>query len=82
MGKYDPLHAFLEDVEAEITDLTLTFDRIETILGDRLPVLAVTDSGGQIPAHPTITPMPSRGSRRGGKWIPSTSAKSGCGFTD
>lgn len=40
MGKYDPLRVFLGNVEAEVSDLTLTFDKIQAILSDKLPASA------------------------------------------
>ena len=35
--KYDPLKIYLQGLPVEQTEITLTFERIEEILSDRLP---------------------------------------------
>jgi hypothetical protein len=40
MGKYDPLHRFLESAPADVTELTLSFQQIEQLLGEALPYTA------------------------------------------
>lgn len=37
MGKYDPLRRFLENVAADVSEITLSFAQIEQILEDTLP---------------------------------------------
>lgn len=40
MGKYDPLRRFLENAAPAVTEMTLSFEQIEQILGDELPYSA------------------------------------------
>ena len=40
MSKYDPLRTFLEQASATVTEVTLSFDQIEGILGFTLPASA------------------------------------------
>jgi len=40
MSKYDPLRTFLERASATVTEMTLSFDQIEGILGFTLPASA------------------------------------------
>ena len=40
MGKYDPLHSFLDRIAPDVSEITLAFDRVEDILGDELPYSA------------------------------------------
>ncbi len=40
MSKYQPLHDYLSNLPATSADVTLRFDEVENILGDRLPVSA------------------------------------------
>ena len=40
MSKYQPLHDYLTDLPATTADVTLRFDEVEQILGDRLPASA------------------------------------------
>jgi hypothetical protein len=42
MGKYDPLRVFLENTAADVSEMTLTFKRIEAVLGSALPTVRVT----------------------------------------
>lgn len=42
MSKYDALHDFLQDLPIERTEVKLTFEKIETILGKELPPSART----------------------------------------
>ena len=37
MGKYDPLRIFLENAATGVSEMTLTFQQIELILGFTLP---------------------------------------------
>jgi len=40
MSKYQPLHDYLTNLPATSADVTLRFDEVEKILGDRLPASA------------------------------------------
>ena len=40
MSKYDPLRILLSDIAASQSEITLSFEQIETILGARLPFSA------------------------------------------
>jgi len=40
MSKYTPLKTYLKDLPPETCDITLSFDQIERIINDRLPVSA------------------------------------------
>ena len=40
MSIYDPLRIFLENAAADVSEMTLTFQQIETILGFELPASA------------------------------------------
>ena len=37
MSKYDPLRVFLEDVTKDVSEITLTFEQIDTVLDSPLP---------------------------------------------
>jgi len=37
MSKYDPLHRFLASVDSDTTEITMSFDQLESILGFTLP---------------------------------------------
>jgi len=37
MGKYDPLRRFLETIDANTREITLTFQRVESTIGATLP---------------------------------------------
>ncbi len=41
MSKYSPLQAYLSSLPAEQKEITLSFEQIERILQDRLPLSAV-----------------------------------------
>jgi hypothetical protein len=70
MGKYDPLRIFPENTPSTVSEMTQSFQQVESILGFALPPSARHHRAW----WPILAPlgtirMSRRGLRRGGRWI-------------